>query len=285
MLSFLLQDFFFLLTFKLHIMQIKKLLILKMSAVLILSAFFTALQTTASAQPDSAISVYQYRHVPDDKIDEFIRRETTYWSKVAEKAVKNKTMTFWALFEKIGGYDMPNSSNFLFINTFPDIDKVGDVFAPAEKITGLPMAKIETNSLSTTTSQFFTVGTGWAQAANAVPEKDFNYVVMVYHNTNYPDSLISLENRYWSPFIKKAMDNKQTPQMAWGNAFVLSPSGDNIKFNTISYDLYKNMKDALLPKWDPKTEFPNEGLEKINGMEINRRGSAIYRVVKVVSAD
>ncbi len=266
-------------------MRTKKFLILKMTSIIILSAFLTGLQYTSKAQSDSSITVYQYRHVPDDKINEFIKRETTYWSKVAAKAVKDKTMTFWGLFEKVGGYDMANSSNFLFINTFPNIDKVGDVFGAAEKITGLPMAKIETNSLSSTTSQFFMHTEGWAQAASAVPEKDFNYVVMIYHNTNYPDSLVSLENKYWSPFIKKAMDNKQTPQMAWGNSIVLSPSGDNIKFNTLSYDLYKTMKDALMPKWDPKTEFPVDGLSKINGIEINRRGSAIYHVVKVVSAN
>ena len=76
----------------------------------------------------SQITVYQYRHVPDDKINEFVKRETTYWSKVAEKAVKDKSMTFWALLEKVGGYDLPNSSNYLFINTFPDVDKTGDVF-------------------------------------------------------------------------------------------------------------------------------------------------------------
>lgn len=38
----------------------------------------------------SQISVYQYRNVPDKNIEEFLKRETTYWSKVAEKAVANK---------------------------------------------------------------------------------------------------------------------------------------------------------------------------------------------------
>jgi hypothetical protein len=221
--------------------------------------------------------------VPDNKIDEFIKRETTYWSKVAEKAVKNKTMSFWALFEKVGGYDLPNSSNYLFINTFPNIDKVGDVFGSAEKITGVPMAKMETNSMSTVTSEFFLNSRGWAQKEGVTPKNDFNYVVMVYHNSNNPDSLIALENTYWSPFIKKAMDNKQVPQMAWGNAIVLSPSGDDIKFTTVSYDIFKTMKDALMPVWDPKIEFPAEGLGKINAIEMGRRGSVVYRVVKVVS--
>lgn len=256
----------------------------KMASSILLLTFFIGLQLQSGAQKDT-ITVYQYRHVPDNKIDEFIKRETTYWSKVAEKALKNKTMTFWALFQKIGGYDLPNSSNFLFINTFPNIDKAGEVFGSAEKITGVPMAKMETNSMSTVTSEFFVQSRGWAEKANVNPKNDFNYVEMIYHNTNYADSLIGLENKYWSPFIKKAMDNNQTPQMAWGNAVVLSPSGEDIKFNTVSYDLYKTLKDALMPVWDPKVEFPGEGLGKISAIEINRRGTAIYRVVKVVAAN
>ena len=129
------------------------------------------------------ISVYQYRHVPDNNIEEFLKRETTYWSKVAEKAVANKTMTFWALLEKVGGYDLPNSSNYLFINTFPNIDKVNEVFSNVEATAGVKMSEMETGSLSNTTSQFFLHADGWAQDAKANPATDFNYVVMVYHNT------------------------------------------------------------------------------------------------------
>ncbi len=232
---------------------------------------------------DRSITVYQYRHVPDDKIDEFVKRETTYWSKVAEKAVKARTMTFWALLEKVGGYDLPNSSNYLFVNTFPDIDKVGDVFNNVETTAGVKMAAMETNSISTVTSQFFLHGVGWQQTAKAAPAKDFNYIIMVYHNTNYADSLIGLENKYWGPFIKEAMDKGQTPQMAWGNAIVLAPLGDNIKFTTVSYDLYKTLQDALMPQWDAKTVFPNTGLGMIGNLELTRRGITIYRIVKVVT--
>jgi hypothetical protein len=256
----------------------------KSKTLILLIILFSCVQLKSRAQTDRSITVYQYRRVPADKVAEFVKRETTYWSKVAEQAVKNKTMTFWALLEKQGDYDMPNTSNYLFINTFPDIDKVGDVFGSPEKITGVPLAKMETNSMSTTTSQFFVHDQDWQQAAGVNPTKDFNYVVMIYHNTNYADSLIGLEKTYWSPFIKKAMDNKQTPQVGWGNAVVLSPSGDNIKFNTVSYDLFKTLQDALMPNWSANVQFPNEGLSKINALELNRRGSVVYRVVKVVAA-
>jgi hypothetical protein len=241
-------------------------------------------QLHALAQ-NTAITTYQYRRVPDDKINEFVKRETTYWSKVAQKAVDEKKLMFWALLEKVGGFDLPNSSNFLFINTYTDIDKIGDVWGKAEAITGMKLAQIETNSISVTTNTFFLHDENWAQASKAVPPKDFNYVVMVYHNTNYPDSLISLEKTYWKPFIQKAMDNNQTTQMAWGNAIVLSPSGDNIKFNTISYDLYKKLGDALMPRLGTTADLPVDGLTKIFNIEIGRRGSVVYRVVKVVSAN
>ena len=78
---------------------------------LLLFVFLITLQ-----QLHAQVSVYQYRHVPADKVEEFIKRETTYWSKVAQKALDAKKMNFWGLFEKVGGYDLPNSSNFLFIN-------------------------------------------------------------------------------------------------------------------------------------------------------------------------
>jgi hypothetical protein len=246
--------------------------------------FFTLCFPSNVIAQDNSITVYQYRHVPDDKIEEFVKRETTYWSKVAEKAAKEKTMTFWALLEKVGGYDLPNSSNFLFINTFPDIDKIGDVFNNVEAVAGVKMEAMETNSISTTTSQFFLHDQNWVQDAKAVPDKDFNYVVMNYQNTNYPDSMIRLEKKYWEPFIQKAMDNDQTPQIAWGNSTVLAPMGDNIKFTTVSYDLFKTLGDALMPKWDPKIVFPVKGLDMIGKIALNRRGIAVYRIIKIISS-
>jgi hypothetical protein len=252
-------------------------------SIAIISSIF-GFQTKLSAQ-DRSVTTYQYRHVPNDKIDEFIKRETTYWSKVAQKAVDNKTMSFWALLEKVGGYDLPNSSNYLFINTYPDIDKAGSMWdaSDIEKTAGVKMADMEDYSFTTVTSEFFLHDREWVQAAKAVPAKDYNYVEIVYHNTEYPDSLIKLEKKYWAPFIKTAMDKGQTPQVAWGNAIVLAPFGDNIKFTTVSFDLYKTLGDVLVPVMDPKIVFPTKGLTMIGKMELNRRGISIYRIVKVVA--
>jgi hypothetical protein len=249
-------------------------------ACLMAVAFF--IHSPVMAQ-DRSITVFQYRHVPDKNIEEFLKRETTYWSKVAEKAAKSKTMTFWAVLEKVGGYDLPNSSNYLFVNTFPDIDKIGDVFNNVEATAGVKMAAMETNSLSTTTSEIFMHDVGSVQKDNTT-DNDVKYVVVLYHNTGSPDSLIQLENKYWAPFIKGAMNSGQTPQVGWGNSIILAPLGGKMTFSTISYDLYKTLGDALMPKWDPKTVFPNTGLGMIGALETGARGMSVYRVVKAVSS-
>lgn len=244
--------------------------------------FFYAL--ACSLQLQAQIVSYQYRRVPDDKREEFIKRETTYWTKVAQKAIDNKKMSFWALLEKVGGYDLPNSSNYLFINTFPNIDSAMAIWGDVEQVAGVPMNQMETNSFTTTTSQFFLHDEDWAQAAGAKPETDFNFVVMNYHNSNNPDSFIVLEKKYWKPFIQSAMDKKQTTQKAWGNARVLSPSGENIKFNTVSYDLFSTLQEALMTTWDPKTVFPAKGLGLLDKIRTNIPATVVYRVVKVVTA-
>jgi hypothetical protein len=38
-----------------------------------------------------------------------------------------------------------------------------------------------------------------------------------------------------------------------------------------------------MPNWDPKVVFPTKGLNMIDKIEINRRGTAVYRIVKVIS--
>ena len=70
------------------------------------------------------ITTYQYRHVAPDKVAEFIKRETTYWSKIARKAIDAGKMSFWALLEKVGGTDLGTASNYMFVNSFPESTQI-----------------------------------------------------------------------------------------------------------------------------------------------------------------
>lgn len=245
-----------------------------------------ALLVCCSLQLQAQITSYQYRRVPADKVDEFIKRETTYWSKIAQKAVDAKQMSFWALLEKVGGYDLPNSSNFLFINTFSNVDSAmaSNVFNTKAVFPAIPYNQIETGSFTTVTSQLFLHDEDWAQVKDANPAKDFNYVVMNYHYTNDAGGFVNAEKNIWKPFLQASMDKKQTQQVGWGNAIVLSPTGGDIKFNSISYDLFRTLQDALLTPWDPATIFP-DNLDLLNKMRIEQSARVVYRIVKVVSGN
>lgn len=238
-------------------------------------------QTTATADP--GITVYQYRRVPADKRDEFVKRETTYWAEVAKKAMAKGNLTFWVLLEKVGGVDMEHKSNFLFINTYKNVEAAGEVWGTAAFYpANVPEAKMETSSLSTTTATYFLRGQDWAQGAAVVPEKDFQYVKMIYHEGTDGGGIIALEKKYWVPFIKSALDKKQVAQAAWGNALLLSPTGGDVHFATVSYDIYSSMKEALMPTADPALVYPPELFTELGKLETGRV-QFLYHVVKAVN--
>ncbi|MDB5023821.1 MAG: hypothetical protein JWP78_1576 [Mucilaginibacter sp.] len=256
-----------------------------LSAAVPFILFFIGLVLNCStALHAQGITVYQYRRVDPDKMDEFLKRETTYWSKVAQKAVDGGKMTFWAVLAKVGGLDEPNSPNVLFVNTFPDIDAdLSDVFNAAKVFPNIPVSKMETYAISTVTAEYFVQDNGWQQVANVNGDKDFKFIKMNYHNSTDPRSFNAIENNNWAPFIKAAMDKNQTVQKAWGNALVLSPNGGAMKFNCLSYDIYPSLQSALLEKWSTDTKFPVSGLDSLQKISVNPPMSFIYRIVKVVA--
>lgn len=226
------------------------------------------------------ISMYQYRHVDQEDLAEFIERETTYWSKVAEHAMEKGNLTFWALLVKQGGFDIPNTPNVLFINTYNDIDAIAGTWDPSEVFPDVPM-----EIMSTVMHTVFVRPEDWVQVEGAVPEEHFNYVTMVCHDTDAPADLIALENEHWGPFIKSAMDNGYTSQKAWGNATILSPTVPQMGASTISFDIYATALDALAGTLSEEAELPEEGLNAIIELENGPRNSYLYQVVGAVDAN
>jgi hypothetical protein len=235
--------------------------------------------------PPQSVTVLQYRHVPAEHVSEFLYRETTYWSKVAQKAVDSGKMTFWALLEQVGGNNLPNSPNYLFINTVPNVDALGDVFNPTGMFPGVPMSSIGTDSISTTTSVYFLSMADVTAAAGVDPARDFKYLALNYHNSSSPSAFLGLEREHWLPFIKTAMDRKQTAQVGWTHGALIAPRGDGIGFNTVSVDLYPSLHKVLMPGWASDVTMPGDGLDKLNAIRLGQMGTAIYRIVHVVSAN
>ena len=166
-------------------------------------------------QSDQSVTIFQYRQVPADKVAEFVYRETTYWSKVAEKAVDAKKMTLWVLLEQVGGHDLPNSPNFLFVNTVPNVDALEDIFNAAVVFPNVPMESISTDGMSTTTSQFFLHdGGNIVEAAGTVRERDFKYLTISYHNSSDAAQFIALERQVLGA-VHQDGDGPEADQAAW----------------------------------------------------------------------
>jgi len=228
------------------------------------------------------ITTYQYRHVDPSNANEFVKRETTYWSKVARKAIDSGKMSFWALLEKVGGTDLTSGPNFLFINSWPDLNAdLSHVFDPSKLFPGVPMSKMSTDGISKVTDEIFVVNDGWQEIAKVNPDKDYQYVLFNYHNSSNPSEFNRLEKAHWGPFIKAAMDNKQVDQKAWGNSIVLIPTGGSMPFNCLSVDLYSNIKSALMPNWSSNLNFPNAGLDSLQKISLAPPVRFLYRIVKV----
>jgi len=238
----------------------------------------------AQTSPES-VTVFQYRHVPAANVSDFLFRETTYWSKVAQKAVDAKKMTFWALLEQVGGHDLGTSPNYLFVNTFPDIDALGDIFNPAGMFPGVPLESIDTNAISTTTGSYFLHVEDATVAAGAVPTRDFKYVAINYHNSSDAGQFTALERQHWMPFIKSAMDRKQTGQVGWTNGYLIAPRNAAVGFNTVSFDLFPSLQKTLMPGWAPDVAMPGEGLDALAKIRTAPMATSIYRIVHVVSAN
>ena len=248
--------------------------------VVLLMAVVTSFTMHISAQE---ISFYQFRSVPPDKTEEFIKRETKYWSNVAQKAIDKGLLTFWGLFEKVGGQDLQNTPNFLFINGYKNIDSAEYAWNPTAVFPKVPIAQMETGSLSKTTDNFFLSSRGWQEATGVKEENDFRYVAMFFHSSSDPDSFAKAEIKIWGPFIKTTMDQNHTKQRGWGNAVVLAPRGPDVKFNSVSYDLFPTLNAALMEWWDPSVKFPMDGFTELDKLRTKPPGRVIYRVVKVVN--
>ncbi len=231
------------------------------------------------------ISVFQFRHVPDDKVSEFIYRETNYWAKVAEKAIEKGNLQTWALMQKVGGYDIPNSSNFLFINTMKDINaNMGDMWDPSALFPDVPEDQISTWDMGTVTTQAFVRTNPMIMATSANPAEDFNYIKINFWKSSAPADFVSIEQEHWAPFIKAEMEKSGVSQVAWGNAVIINPRGPNVPANSMSFDVYPTLGDLLTPTWSEGAVFPTEGLDLLSEITESRT-EVIYRIVKVVTGN
>lgn len=214
--------------------------------------------------PAQPVVVFQYRHVPAENVGEFVHRETTYWSEVAQNAIKEGKMSYWALYQKVGGWELPGGSNFLFINVFEGpsaLDNMGGVWDPSAVFPDARAKDMETNSLGTVNHQV--VIRGVAGEGDGKP----NFIRINYSKASDMAKYLELEQSVWQPFIKEQIESKNTTQISWRLGQLIMPAGTDLPFNAITVDTYSKMSEAVFPgtSFKEAPEFPDlAGLNEVH---------------------
>lgn len=250
--------------------------------LLIFLALFLSFQFSNAQQ----ITSYQYRTVKQADMQEYIKRETTYWSKLAESEVKKGNLTFWAVLERIDGVNLDKSSNILLINTFNDLDASNSIWGGITDIfPNVKMEDMETSSRSTTTARIFVRGLdNHVQGEKVNREEDFNFVRIIYHNNKNVNNHLTFEEEKWKPMIQKAMNEGKTSMKGWGNSIIVSPVSMKFPYNTISYDLFATAHEALSPSLTEDMNLPDDFFSDIQDNYKGPRNSHLYRIIQIVAA-
>lgn len=231
------------------------------------------------------ISSHQYRRVAPADMQEYIKRETTYWQKWAENEVTKGNLIFWGIFQKVGGVDQENEPNILIINSFKDWDKGADWASIDGMFPDVKMENIQTQTLSVNTDQIFLRDLdNHIQAPGVVPPNDFKYVKVLYHNTKDNAKHLTFEAEKWKPLVQKAMEEGKTTMKGWGNATVISTSSD-FPYSSYSYDLFSTMQEALSPNFNSDFVIPDGFFNDLTG-NYNSDGARnvnLYRIISVVT--
>ncbi len=210
-----------------------------------------------NAQP---VVFMQFRNIPADQAEEFIYRETNYWSQVARKAIDDGKMVNWSLWQRVGGWDLPDGHNYVFVNTFEkpeDIDGINEIWASVpELFPNTPMSEISTDHLGFLKHQLVLQGIAGEGLMGEAPAP---FARINFAKVSDMDAWIEHEQNIWQPFIKDAMESGKTTQKSWRLAQLMMPAGTDLPFNGLTADGYDKMSEAMLPgtSFSDDVEFPN----------------------------
>jgi len=197
-----------------------------------------------------AVTMVQHHHVKGENRAEFIHRETTYWAEIAKAAIKEGKMASWQLWEKVGGWNMDNSPNFIFVNDFADIDNVNHLNEVWNPTKVFPKGRMQD------------MNTRGSKASDL-------------------DKYLELEKTMWQPFIKQQMESGNSTQISWFSAVKIMPFGQDFPFNAVSVDGFNKLSEAIIPATSYKTEPTFPDFTEINKVHVKQR-IQVYRLVKEV---
>jgi len=205
---------------------------------------------------------YDYRSVPDEEMDVFMGNEAMYWSKIHANLLKKKKITGWAVLTRVNGLESePNVYFFIGIGSYDNLDNVYKNFPEAEKEVRSTMDKAQLKIIDERIKQKkFRVGSVLLNRGPSVGgDGEWNYLVHNYANATDVSAFLAAQEKYFKPFFEMNIKEKNTKQVFWNTASVLSPTGNGYNWNCYTADAYKNYSD-IFNAWNKEVTWPEEGI-------------------------
>lgn len=235
----------------------------------------------------SQVSYLQYRVVPAEHEEEFLMKETEYWSKVAKAAIDKGQMLGWALWEKVG-VTGANGPNYVFVNSYKDFESIDQSAIWSDenlKVMGVSPDMVETNSISSVFMDY------WMQLEDAV-DGEYTYAIVNYAMPESRSAFINENKKIWKPLHEKNIAEGSIGMSSWGLMSTVYPQGNDMRFSCFTWDGFNSMSDAmnyLRYQEASDTEGPlSEAISESKMNEIMPNGferRVLYRLVKRVAAE
>jgi len=80
-----------------------------------------------------------------------------------------------------------------------------------------------------------------------------------YTNASDAEAFLDLQEKFFKPFFEKNIKEKNTKQVYWNTAAVLSPTGHGYKWNCYTVDFFKSYSD-IFNAWNKDVTWPEEAM-------------------------
>ena len=203
------------------------------------------------------VEVVQTRLVPQNNIQAFIERETTYWSEVARKAIEDGKLAGWSLWQRVDGFDADTNHNFMFINSYDTPEGLDHMETIWDFNAVFPDTSIEdadTFGLSTVKDVLF-----YDQIAFS-SKKDPKYIRINYAKADDVQDYLDAELQEWYPFVQERMNSNKTNVVSWALLRLVAPRGEDIPYGAISVDGFESLSASLFTNYGTDVPFPNMDL-------------------------
>jgi len=206
-------------------------------------------------------------------VQEYIRRESTYWKEVSRKAISEDRMTSWAVYQRIGGFDIHKDHNFVAVSTYTpeQFAKPRQRNTLKELFPDVNEEDMRVNSISTRHDLLFYRTHAYYQVAQP-------NVIRVNFSKAEKRSYFRLEPEIWGPFIDEQMKAGKTKVVSWGFSSLIIPRGTETPHDAVSVDGFNSVADAIIgSNFDDDVQLP----ENINElMEAHHKATVhLYRLV------